>query len=136
MVDTVGRKATGVISFLTFPLAALSMMFVTSTTTAVISLCLMQFCYTWGWVTEYVIKSEIFPTRIRAAGIGWATFFGRLGGVIAPPVLTGVYESTKSIETVAYVLALIVLPGFIGSLFWAAKGVEGKGKSLEDMIKS
>lgn len=136
MVDTVGRKTTGVLSYLTFPLSALSMIFVTSTTAAVISLCIMQFCYTWGWVTEYVIKSEIFPTRIRAAGIGWATFFGRLGGVIAPPVLTGVYQSTKSIETVAYVLAAIVLPGFIGSLFWAAKGVEGKGKSLEDMIKS
>ncbi|MCL4476596.1 MAG: MFS transporter [Nitrospirae bacterium] len=135
MVDTVGRKTTGVLSYLTFPLSALSMIFVTSTTAAVISLCIMQFCYTWGWVTEYVIKSEIFPTRIRAAGIGWATFFGRLGGVIAPPVLTGVYQSTKSIETVAYVLAVIVLPGFIGSLFWAAKGVEGKGRSLEDMIK-
>ncbi len=136
MVDTVGRKTTGVLSYLTFPLSALSMLFVTDTTSAVISLCIMQYCYTWGWVTEYVIKSEIFPTRMRAAGIGWATFFGRLGGVIAPPVLTGVYQSTKSIETVAYVLAAIVLPGFIGSLFWAVNGVEGKGRSLEDMVKS
>jgi MFS family permease len=135
MVDTVGRKTTGVISYLTFPLSALSMIFVTSTATAVISLCIMQFCYTWGWVTEYVIKSEFFPTRMRAAGIGWATFFGRLGGIIAPPILTGIYQSTKSITLVAYVLAIIVLPGFIGSVLWALKGVEGKGKSLEDMIK-
>ncbi len=136
MVDTVGRKTTGVLSYLTFPLAALTMIFVSDTTSAVISLCIMQFCYTWGWVTEYVIKSEIFPTRMRAAGIGWATFFGRLGGIIAPPVLTGVYQSTKSITTVAYVLAIIVLPGFIASVFWAAKGVEGKQKSLEQLIKT
>ena len=135
MVDTVGRKTTGVLSYLTFPLSAMSMIFVTDTTSAVISLCIMQYCYTWGWVTEYVIKSEIFPTRIRAAGIGWATFFGRLGGVIAPPVLTGVYQATKSIETVAYVLAAIVLPGFIGTIFWAINGVEGKGRSLEDLVK-
>jgi len=134
MVDTIGRKITGVVSYLSFPLAALSMIFVHNTATAVISLCIMQFCYTWGWITEYVIKSEIFPTYSRAAGIGWATFFGRLGGIVAPPVLTGVYESTKSITLVAYVLAVLIMPGFIASLFWAVKGVEGKSKALEELI--
>jgi MFS family permease len=136
MVDTVGRKVTGVLSYLSFPISALSMIFVHNTTTAVISLCLMQFCYTWGWITEYVIKSEIFPTHSRAAGIGWATFFGRLGGIIAPPVLTGVYQATHNITIVAYVMAILILPGFIGSIFWALKGVEGKARALEELIKT
>ena len=136
MVDTIGRKTTGVISYLSFPLAALSMIYVHNTTTAVMSLCLMQFCYTWGWITEYVIKSEIFPTHSRAAGIGWATFFGRVGGIITPPILAGVYQSSKSITLVAYVLAIIILPGFIASVFWAVNGVEGKNKALEELIKA
>jgi len=135
MVDTIGRKATAVISYGTYPFAALSMLIVDSPTTALISLCIMQYVYTWGWVTEYVIKSEMFPTRIRAAGIGWCTFFGKLGGVIAPPLLTGVYQTTKSLSDVAYVLAIFISGGFVAACFWAIKGVEGKGRSLEDMIK-
>jgi len=135
MVDTVGRKATGVISYGSYLIAGFSMLFVSTPVSAVVSLCIMQFCYTWGWVTEYVIKSEIFPTHIRAAGIGWATFFGRIGGVIAAPVLTSVYQSTGSITTVAFVFAAIVSPGFVAALFWAVKGVEGKGKALEELSK-
>ncbi|MEW6410132.1 MAG: MFS transporter [Nitrospirota bacterium] len=135
MVDTVGRKVTGVLSYGAYPFAALSMLIVNSPTTALISLCIMQFVYTWGWVTEYVIKSEIFPTRIRAAGIGWCTFFGRLGGVIAPPLLASVYQATKSLADVAYVMAIFISGGFIAACFWAAKGIEGKHKSLEALEK-
>lgn len=107
----------------------------TSPFSALVSLCIMQYCYTWGWVTEYVIKSEIFPTRSRAAGIGWATFFGRIGGVIAAPILTSVYQSTGSIAAVACVFAAIVSPGFGAALFWAVKGIEGKQKALEELTK-
>jgi MFS family permease len=135
MVDTAGRKATGVISYGSYLIVGFSMLFVNTPVSALVSLCIMQFCYTWGWVTEYVIKSEIFPTHIRAAGIGWATFFGRIGGVIAAPALTSVYQSTRSITSVAFVLAALVSPGFIAALFWAVKGVEGKQKALEELIK-
>ena len=134
MVDSIGRKPTALFSQLSFPLSALSMIFVVDTKTALISLCIMQYCYTWGWVTEYVIKSEIFPTHLRASGIGWATFFGRLGGVVAPPILAGAYAATNSIAYTAYVMAALIVPGFISSIFWAIYGVEGKQAALEHMI--
>jgi MFS family permease len=136
MVDAAGRKLTGVISFGSYLVAGFSMLFVTSPFSALVSLCIMQYCYTWGWVTEYVIKSEIFPTRSRAAGIGWATFFGRIGGIIAAPVLTGVYQATGSMRAVAGVFAVLVSPGFIAALFWAMKGVEGKQKALEELTRN
>jgi MFS family permease len=135
MVDAVGRKLTGLLSYGSYLIAPFSMLFVRSPFSALASLCIMQYCYTWGWVTEYVIKSEIFPTRSRAAGIGWATFFGRVGGIITAPVLTGVYQSTGSIAAVAYVFAGLVSPGFVAAVFWALKGVEGKQKALEELIK-
>ena len=135
MVDTIGRKLTGVIAFGSYLIACLSMIFVSSTFSAVVSLCIMQYCYTWGWVTEYVIKSEIFPTRSRAAAIGWATFFGRTGGIITAPVLTGVYQSTGSLTAAASALALLVSPGLLAACFWAVKGVEGKHKALEELTK-
>ncbi len=135
MVDAIGRKLTGVISYSSYLIACLSMLFVSSTFSAVVSLCVMQYCYTWGWVTEYVIKSEIFPTRSRAAAIGWATFFGRTGGIITAPVLTGVYQSTGSLAAAAASLALLVSPGILAACFWAVKGVEGKEKALEELTK-
>jgi len=135
MVDTVGRKVTGVLSYGSYLIAPFSMIFATSSFSALISLCVMQYCYTWGWVTEYVIKSEIFPTRSRAAAIGWATFFGRTGGIITAPLLTAVYQSIHSITAVAYLLAFLVSPGFVAAIFWAVKGVEGKQKALEELTK-
>ncbi len=135
MVDTVGRKLTGIISYCSYLIACLSIIFVTSSLSALVSLCVMQYCYTWGWVTEYVIKSEIFPTRSRAAAIGWATFFGRTGGIITAPILTAVYQSTASLSAVAFTLALLVSPGFIAACFWAIKGIEGKHKALEELTK-
>lgn len=135
MVDNIGRKITGILSFLSYPVAAMSMIFVDTSGDALVSLCFMQYCYTWAWVTEYVIKSEIFPTHSRAAGIGWATSFGRIGGVIAAPMLTGIYQTTNSIAHVAYALALLISPGWIACIFWAAKGVEGKHQALEELVK-
>jgi MFS family permease len=135
MVDTVGRKVTGVLSYGSYLIAPFSMIFATSSFSVLISLCIMQYCYTWGWVTEYVIKSEIFPTRSRAAAIGWATFFGRIGGIITAPVLTAVYQSSNSIIVVAYLFAFLVSPGFVAAIFWAVKGVEGKQKALEELTK-
>ena len=135
MVDSIGRKLTGIISYGSYLVAPLSMIFVSSTFSAVVSLCIMQYSYTWGWVTEYVIKSEIFPTHSRAAAIGWATFFGRTGGIITAPILTGVYQSTGSLTAVTYALALLVSPGFIAACFWAVKGIEGKHKALEELTK-
>jgi MFS family permease len=134
MVDFVGRKVTGVISYLSYPFAAMSMMLVKTPLTALLSLALMQFSYTWGWVTEYVIKSEIFPTRVRAAGIGWCTFFGRLGGVIAPPLLAGVWEATNSPLAVSLTLAALISPGWIAASIWAKFGIEGRRKALEELV--
>lgn len=136
MVDSIGRKMTGVISYGSYFAACFSMLFVTTPLSALASLCIMQYCYTWGWVTEYVIKSEILPTRSRAAGIGWATFFGRIGGILAAPVLTSVYQSTGSLKATASVFAVLVSPGFIAALFWAINGVEGKQKALEELTKN
>ena len=134
LIDSAGRKTTAVLSYGSYLAVCASLLFVDSPFTAEVSLCVMQYCYTWGWVTEYMIKSEIFTTRSRAAGIGWATFFGRIGGVIAAPVLTGAYQATGSIALVSVVFAVMVSPGLAAALLWAAKGIEGKRKALEELV--
>ena len=36
--------------------------------------------------TIFIYSSEIFPTLIRAVGVGSCTFFGRVGSLLAPQV--------------------------------------------------
>lgn len=136
MLDRFGRKPTAVISYGAQLLAGLSMIVVHSSLGALASLCFMQYCYTWAWVSERIINSEIFPTRSRAAGLGWVICLGRLGGVISPILLTAVYEATQSITSVACALAFLCLFGFLASLYWAWKGIEGRQRSLESMVES
>lgn len=134
MLDRFGRKPTGIISYGAQLISGLSMIFVDTSLGALASLCLMQFSYTWAWVAERIINSEIFPTHSRAAGLGWVICLGRIGGVISPIVLTAVYEATHSIVSVSYALAFLCLIGFIASIYWAVTGVEGRQRALEDMV--
>jgi len=134
MLDRFGRKPTAILSYGGQLIAGLSMILVNTSYGALASLCFMQYCYTWAWVAERIINSEIFPTRSRAFGLGWVICLGRIGGVISPIVLTAVYEATKSIVYVAFALAFLCLFGFVASIYWAWKGVEGKHRSLESMV--
>lgn len=134
MVDWIGRRPTAFFSYASMPIAAISMAFPTTPALALASLCFLQWSNGWSWVTEYVLKMEIYPTRSRAAGVGWATFFGRIGGIIAAPILTGAYQGTSSALPPAIALAVIVSPGWIAALGWWKWGVEGKGKALEEIV--
>jgi MFS family permease len=134
MLDRFGRKPTVIISYGAQVIAGLFMITVDTSFGAVAVLAFGQFCYTWAWVSERIINSEIFPTRSRAAGLGWVICLGRLGGVISPIVLTAVYTASKSIVDVSLALAGLCMLGFVASIYWAWKGVEGKHKALESMV--
>ena len=41
-------------------------------------------CITFSWAVLFLYSAELFPTQIRASGIGSASFLGRVGGMIAP----------------------------------------------------
>jgi putative MFS transporter len=40
-----------------------------------------------AWGMAYPVTTELYPTRMRAAATGWASGFGRIGGIIAPFVV-------------------------------------------------
>ena len=43
-----------------------------------------KMCITFSWAVLFLYSAELFPTQIRASGIGSASFLGRIGGMIAP----------------------------------------------------
>ena len=53
-----------------------------------ISLLVMSFALLGSWGALYALTPELYPTNLRGTGMGTASAVARLGGVIAPTVLT------------------------------------------------
>lgn len=90
---------------------------------------MMQFFLFGMWSVLYAYTPELYPTRTRATGSGFASSIGRVGSLAGPFAIgvllpswgqTGVF-TMGAVSFVIAALAVIVL------------GVETKGRALEDM---
>lgn len=82
-----------------------------------------------AWGGLYAYSPELYPTRVRSTGVGLATSFGRIGGVIAP-LLVGVLKGNgTSIESIFVMFFITILIGAIGVMLL---GKETKGRELAD----
>lgn len=132
-LDRLGRKGT-VTGF--YVLAGLSMLYMGeatlngSPTGVLIAFTVTNFCATGSWIAAYPTFSEIFPTGMRATGIGFSVAFGRIGAAIAPPLLLGVAQRYSI--TAAFALnAAFWMIGAAAMIPWFILGPEGRGRSLE-----
>lgn len=132
-LDFLGRKMTVTACYL---MAALSMWIIGQATVhgspgwVLAAFILANFCATASWVGAYPTFSEIFPTRLRATGIGFSVAFGRIGAALAPPLLVAV-ASQVSVTTAFTVISGLWLLGAIAMMPWAFLGPEGKSHTLE-----
>jgi MFS family permease len=131
-LDGVGRKAT-VTAF--YAVAALSMLYLGqatlsgSSTGVLLAFVIVNFCATGGWISAYATFSELFPTSLRATGIGFSVAFGRIGAAIAPPAL--VWFAHASIPSAIGLAAAFWLLGVIAMVPWTIWGLEARGLTLE-----
>lgn len=78
----------------------------------------------------FAYTSEIYPTRFRGTGTGWAAGWQRIGGIIAPPALGALLGMGAATYSFFAVLGVVLLVGGIGGYLL---GYETKGKSLEQI---
>lgn len=87
----------------------------------------MQFFMFGMWSCLYAYTPELYPTRARATGAGFASAFGRIGAILGPmivPVLVQNYGAASAFQVGA--------GGFlIAALLVVTLGVETRGKALE-----
>ena len=133
LLDTAGRKVT-VTAF--YVLAAASMLGLSaaaaseSASGVMLAFTVANLCATGAWISAYPTFSELFPTRMRATGIGVSVAFGRIGAAIAPPLLVMV-ANQASIAAALTLLAAFWLLGAAAMIPWSVWGREGRGASLE-----
>jgi len=87
---------------------------------------------TTAWISVYTVVSEIYPTHLRATGVGLMVGAGRIGGligVLAPALLVGSFGLlTAVLATVA-----IFSSGLLTALWWYRNGPEAAGRTLEEL---
>jgi putative MFS transporter len=130
--ERLGRQATIATYMVLGGLSAVGMAFSDATwQIAVAGICLSFFMNgTFGGV--YAYTPEIFPTHLRATGVGTSSSFGRIGAVIAP-ILVGVIYPTLGFAGVFGVTTCILLAGAAVVLIF---GIPTRGLALEDIATS
>jgi nitrate/nitrite transporter NarK len=79
--------------------------------------------------TTYLIAGEVFPTRIRGLGAGFAASFAKIGAVLTAflfPILL------KDIGTSTLLWSLVVA-SLLGAVVTWRFGIETKGLNLEKL---
>ena len=78
--------------------------------------------------TTWVYPTELFPTRIRGSGHGFAATVGKLGAIVGVFVLPFLERDSESL-----MLIFVGVAALLGALVTLAYGVETKRRTLEDV---
>jgi putative MFS transporter len=83
-----------------------------------------------AWGVVYTYTPELYPTRLRGTGAGWAAAFGRIWGILAPLSIGAQLALFGGDITVFLVFTAVML---LGALIVLALGEETKGRTLEQI---
>jgi putative MFS transporter len=125
-VERWGRKPT-LVGFLLLSAAGCMLYSLGSTTAVVVgSTLLMSFALLGTWGALYAFTPEVYPTDLRASGMGTAGAVARFGGLFAPAVVAPVMATH-------FTLALGMLAAFllVGALAILCVDVESRQRALE-----
>ncbi len=95
---------------------------------------LVNLLATGSWIAAYPTFSELFPTALRATGIGVSVTVGRIGAALAPFAVG--YVGARSMAAALLMLAVFWALGAVAILVWRLRGgVEARGMALENLVQ-
>lgn len=131
-IDRIGRKATLSIYL---AMSAVSAYFFGLGGSAGVVLfwgSLMSFFNLGAWGVVYTYTPELYPTRIRAFGSGWAAAVGRFGGILAPTIVGYMITGPEGLPKVFTMFTGVMM--VVALAVWLF-GEETKGKTLDEISK-
>jgi MFS family permease len=137
-LDRVGRRPT---VFLSYTAASLSTFLVAgAATTGSPALTLAAFTVavffaTTAWVGAYPTFTELFPTHLRATGVGASVAVGRVGAILGAVVLAETATSFGLWSAFATLAGLWAI-GAVAAAVWWRRGVEARGMTLEALARA
>ncbi len=136
LLDRLGRKPVVSFCYGATALACLGFaaMAPAGTLPIIVGFVVVNLLATASWVGAYPTFSELFPTALRASGIGVSVAVGRIGALISPFLIA--YAGKTSLAAALSVLAAFWLIGLAAMLVWSIAGIEARGLPLERLVKS
>jgi putative MFS transporter len=125
-VERWGRKPTLVGFLLLSAVGCMFYSFGNATAVVVGSTLLMSFALLGTWGALYAFTPEVYPTDLRASGMGLAGAVARFGGLFAPLIVAPVM-ATHFTLSLAMLAALLV----IGAVAIMCVDVESRNRALE-----
>jgi MFS family permease len=132
LLDRWGRHPTVVLFYLATALGTLALALATGLGAGALmaGFALVNLLATGSWIAAYPTFSELFPTSLRATGIGASVAVGRIGAMISP-FLVGA-AGARSMPAALILLAGFWLLGAAAMLVWRLMGgLEAAGLPLE-----
>ena len=125
-VERWGRKPTLVGFLLLSSIGCLGYSLGSATTLVVGSTLLMSFALLGTWGALYAFTPEVYPTRLRATGMGMAGAVARFGGLFAPAIVAPVMATH-------FTLALVMLSSLllIGAVAILCVDTESRQRALD-----
>lgn len=130
LVDKIGRKATLAIYLAMSAVASFFFGQGGSAQTVLFWGSVMSFFNLGAWGVVYTYTPELYPTRMRAFGSGWAAAVGRFGGMLAPTVVGYMIAGPGGFTRVFTMFTVTLLAI---ALAVAILGEETRNKSLDEI---
>ncbi len=137
-LDRFGRKPTNVVTYTAAAAAVLVLAATASTGSPGLTLAAFTvavFFATTAWVGAYPTFSELFPTHLRATGVGASVAVGRVGAIIGTVGL-GLTTSTFGLTSGFVLLAAFWAIGAVAAAIWLLRGVEARGLPLDVLAEA
>jgi MFS family permease len=134
LLDRAGRGRTVIGFYLATALGLVAFANVTGMGAGAIMIgfALVNMLATGSWIAAYPTFSELFPTALRATGIGASVTVGRIGAALSPFAVG--YVGARSMPAALLMLAGFWALGAIAMVIWRRQGgVEARGLSLESV---
>ncbi|KAI5078666.1 hypothetical protein GOP47_0006337 [Adiantum capillus-veneris] len=131
IVDRFGRKKSMSALFLVCGAVLAPLIQPLASTTTTFLLFMGRACITGTFTIVYIYAPEVYPTELRATGLGVANSFARIGGVLCPLVAV---ELVKNCE-LALAVALFVAVPLLGAVAVAFLPIETSGRLLTDTVE-
>jgi MFS family permease len=137
LLERWGRHSTVFLFYLATALGTLALAFATrfgatdvGAGVLMAGFALVNLLATGSWIAAYPTFSELFPTSLRATGIGASVAVGRIGAMISPFLVGAV--GARSMPAALLLLAGFWLIGAAAMLVWRLMGgIEARGLALE-----
>lgn len=129
--DKIGRKYTILAYMLVSCLAALGLAFAANDPAIIVFSMLLSFGINGVIAGQYTYTAEIYPTSIRATGMGTASALARIGSIASPTIVGAAYP-VLGFGGVFMLITAVLLTGGLSILFF---GKNTQGITLEGIYE-